>query len=122
MKIKNKSKPLKTPIIVLAILLAAFTLTACNADTAALTVPTQTPIPPTPTPEPTAETPEEAQIEATEPAVVEDAPPPTPTADGTIPMPELGFAPGDPALKASDLSGFVKASGQPQIVELFAFW
>jgi len=42
--------------------------------------------------------------------------------DPRIPEPELGFDYGDPNLKATAPSSFVRASGQPQLVELFAFW
>ena len=46
------------------------------------------------------------------------------SSDGGVQIlePELGFAPGDPNLKASNPSNFVRAAGQPQLVELFAFW
>ncbi len=36
--------------------------------------------------------------------------------------PQLGFPLGNPNLKASDPAGFTLAAGQPQFVELFAFW
>ena len=41
--------------------------------------------------------------------------------DTRIPEPELGFDYGDPNLKATAPSSFVRASGQPQLVELFAW-
>ncbi|HKJ26607.1 MAG TPA: hypothetical protein VJ965_03130 [Anaerolineales bacterium] len=85
--------------LALAVLLAA-ALAACGADTTALQ-------------EPDTST---ANNEAEAPAqlAVND--------DGRLAMPELGFAPGDPDLKASDPANFVRAAGTPQMVELFAFW
>ena len=46
----------------------------------------------------------------------------TPTPDPRIPEPALGFEYGDPNLKATAPSSFVRAAGKPQLVELFAFW
>lgn len=109
----------------LAVLLAAFSLAACNANTAALTPATNTPLPP-PTDPPLEPSTDANTIENPTPAMADDpteAPDQdTSTTDGTIPMPELGFEPGDPKLKASDLQTFRKDVGQPQLVELFAFW
>lgn len=34
----------------------------------------------------------------------------------------LGFENGDPNLKATDPNAFTPAAGEPQLVELFAFW
>ena len=107
---------------VLAILiLLAFVLAACGPGTVQpqAEIPTDTPAPLPPITE--AETPD-SEPEA-DPTEITDAPPePTPAADSTIPMPELGFERGAPQLKASDLNQFVKAAGKPQLVELFAFW
>jgi len=44
------------------------------------------------------------------------------TPDPRIPEPVLGFEYGDPNLKATAPSSFVRAAGKPQLVELFAFW
>ena len=54
------------------------------------------------------------------PAEQADAPPASDIV--TIPMPELGFEPGDPELKATNPKVFTKAAGKPQMIELFAFW
>ena len=54
--------------------------------------------------------------------VVEQTAESTPTADPRIPEPVLGFEYGDPNLKATAPSSFVRAAGKPQLVELFAFW
>jgi hypothetical protein len=54
--------------------------------------------------------------------VAEPAAESTPTPDPRIPEPELGFEYGDPNLKATAPSSFVRAAGKPQLVELFAFW
>ncbi|HKJ26605.1 MAG TPA: hypothetical protein VJ965_03120, partial [Anaerolineales bacterium] len=74
--------------------------------------------------EPATQTPTEPQAE--EPTVVIEPtvtlPAPTATDDGTIPMPALGFEPGDPNLHATTPDIFIRAAGRPQLVELFAFW
>ena len=54
--------------------------------------------------------------------------PPFPTSPPTslpgvgIPVPEMGFEYGAVSLHASNPKNFVAAAGQPQLVELFAFW
>ena len=105
------------------LIVLAFVLVACGADTSTLQpeaeIPTVTP-PPLP-PSNQAETPT-SQPEIVEPNITEAPEEPAPTPNTTIPMPELGFDYGAPALKASDLSQFVSAAGKPQLVELFAFW
>jgi hypothetical protein len=108
-------------------------LTACSADTEALLLDT-------PTPQPAADLPEVVETEVVsepEPPVETDVPSEveqptaeptataveaTPTTDPRIPEPELGFRRGNPELKATDPSTFVRAAGKPQLVELFAFW
>lgn len=47
---------------------------------------------------------------------------PDPTMNSSDDGPELGFALGDPNLKATDPSTVVLASGQIQLIEFFAFW
>ncbi|MEJ2759666.1 MAG: hypothetical protein P8046_14395 [Anaerolineales bacterium] len=42
--------------------------------------------------------------------------------DAEADLSTLGFEPGDPNLKASDPNTFSPAAGEPQMVELFAFW
>ena len=77
-------------------------------------VPQSAPPPPTPTPTVTPTVPAEP---ATEAAPAEDAVEPT----------AVGEAPSEPAtprpgLAATDPSTVMLASGQPQLVEFFAFW
>jgi hypothetical protein len=100
-------------------------ISACAADTEALQQEAATPKP------------TEDQIQGSEPEV--DAVPDQPTEaesslevgepadtdepdDLSIPEPELGFEHGDPNLKATAPSTFMRAAGRPQMVELFAFW
>jgi hypothetical protein len=108
------------------ILLIGITLSACGADTTALQ--------PADTPEVEQAAPTTASEQTVEPAAPTAAqkqaeaptdPPAVPTANvsgNTIPMPELGFELGDPALKATNPKVFTKAAGRPQVIELFAFW
>jgi len=107
------------------VVLLTLLISACAADTEALK-------PATSTSKPT-----DDQIQDSEPEVdaVTDQPTeaesslevgePAETAepdDLSIPEPELGFEDGDPNLKATAPSTFMRAAGKPQLVELFAFW
>lgn len=53
---------------------------------------------------------------------VNDLPVSTDSASSSAGTPELGFALGDPKLKATDPSTVSLASGQIQVIEFFAFW
>ena len=99
------------------LILAALLVAACVADTSVLMLDTPTPPPAVDQPSDPEPTPEEpaSPPEPTEPDPVEDT-------QAGIPAPELGFDYGDPNLKATAPSDFVRAAGKPQLVELFAFW
>lgn len=53
---------------------------------------------------------------------VDDLPESADSASGSANAPELGFALGDPNLKATDPSTVSLVSGQIQVIEFFAFW
>lgn len=107
------------------VVISALLISACAANTDVLQ-------PATSTPKPTADRIQDTEPETavepeqpteTDPSVAVGEPMDTPeSTDAGIPEPELGFEYGDPNLKATAPRMFVRASGMPQMVELFAFW
>jgi len=117
----------------LMVLLAGLLISACGAETEAV-MPEVTPTQPESglsedSPAEVASVEETSEMDengAEEPQsgsdVAEEVAESTPTPDLRIPEPVLGFEYGDPNLKATAPSSFVRAAGKPQLVELFAFW
>ena len=117
----------------LVLVMAAFLLTSCGAESDVV-LPEVTPTqaegslseetaPEAAATEETPEMEENAQAaEQTSSDGGEEVVESTPTPDLRIPEPVLGFEYGDPNLKATAPSSFVRAAGKPQLVELFAFW
>lgn len=62
-----------------------------------------------------------ATFDPGEPTITAKPFPTSPPTTG-IPVPEMGFDYGAISLHASNPNNFVAAAGQPQLVELFAFW
>ena len=106
----------KTIILLALLCLSAFVLSACSKGGASASVdlpplPSETSPPASPAPAPT----------ATVPAPTDTAPQPTPVEQvaDTPPEPLPTVRAG---LEATDPTGVVLASGEPTLVEFFAFW
>jgi hypothetical protein len=112
----NRSKWLLGLLFVVAILLAA-----CSADTSALQPDAAQP---EETGTPSQEPENQPQEEENQPQEEASQPDLQPEENEAKPPPEfeLGFERGSLQLEATDPGSFVLAAGEPQLVELFAFW